>query len=220
MKTYWDYTEKERAAFTREEVEGFLDRELMERGVLKVIAPKLELVESEPAMRRETWYSVGGLLFKTVDDANAVVNLHPHKEGYNWSADYKYKYAETVETEIQQVQLYVRADVDAFAKILAKNKRAKEANEKANSEYMKASTAQDKVLDGVWSDWSGCRDKADKNQKVLDTASEYIRMTESNRDLAREFLGKAFSESEITSAEEWFGAEIWPFQIVGEAVAS
>lgn len=203
FKTYWDHTERERSALTREQVESLLDHELMERGVIKVVPPVIQPVEPEPTMQREMWYGVGGLLFRTAEDAAAVLKMNPHKEGYNWSADYKYKYAEPIDQDISQSSLYVRSEVDAFAKILAKNKQVNEANAKASELYAKAAQDQDKVLDALWGDWQQCREKAQAHQRVIDTRQEYIRLA-GDPFVAETFLRKAFNESQIDAADKWF----------------
>ena len=39
MSSYWDLSQKERASLTSEQVQYFLDVELMEKGVLKAVSP-------------------------------------------------------------------------------------------------------------------------------------------------------------------------------------
>ena len=45
MKTYWDYSEKERAKLTEEEIKELLDVELMTKGIKKITAPELKVIQ-------------------------------------------------------------------------------------------------------------------------------------------------------------------------------
>ena len=74
MKTYWDYTERERSEMTEDQVTALLDVELMSKGVLKVVAPILNKIEPVD-LPTETKYEAGGILFVTVEQAQAFLAL-------------------------------------------------------------------------------------------------------------------------------------------------
>jgi DNA-directed RNA polymerase subunit N (RpoN/RPB10) len=204
MKTYWDYSEKERSEMTEEQVRSMLDVELMEKGVLKVEPPVLRPVENIE-VARQTYFEAGSILFKTAEEAHSFLALHPHKEGYDYSgAGYDYKYAQPLESEVRQVSMCIKQDVVNLSTTLAKNKEAKTWNEQAEQKYKKACEAQNKVLDGVWEDWYRCRDLTLQHKKVIDTRAEYLQLTNRDEALARTFLAKVFTEEEIKDAMEWF----------------
>ena len=210
MKRYWDYTEKERAAFTREQVAEFLDYELMEVGVLKVPPLVLEEIKPEPPLKRTMWFSVGGTLFRTADQAQRFLALEPHDEDYNYSCGYDKKFAKPASREIRQVELFDMAEVANAATILSQNKAAKEANDKAREAHAKAVKEQENVLDHLIDNWERCVEKANKHQRVIDTRAQYIKLANGDREVAANFLLKVFSQAEIDAADAWFTGEPGP----------
>jgi len=207
MKTYWDYSEKERSQMSEEEVKSMLDVELMEKGVLKVLPPVLRSVENIEVSRK-TYFEAGGIVFETATAAHDFLALHPFREAYDYyGGGCDYKYVEPIESEVKQVTLCSKQDVFNLKTILSKNKEAKSYNEEAEQKYKKACEAQDKVLNGVWEDWWKCKELATKHQKVMDTKKEYLDLTAGDETLAFTFLAKVFSQDEINEAEQWFKEE-------------
>lgn len=201
MKTYWDYAEEERARITEEEIKGLLDIELMSKGVKKITAPELKPIQ-EVKVVSETWFEVDGVFFKDAETAQKFLVLNPMKSTYDYACGYDYHYAYPIGQTIEQKNLYSQQEVLNLATILKQNKQAKEFNEKLLSEYDKNIKEQNKVLDEVWSDWWRCKERASELQKIIDTKTEYLKMTDNNEDLAMNFLKKIYSEEDIKEALE------------------
>lgn len=207
MKTYWDYTEKERSEMTEENVRALLDTELMTKGVLKVEDVKLREVPTVQ-IDKETWYEVNGVLFKTAEQAAKFLELDPHRSNYNYSYGSEFSYAEPIDTyyrDIKQVKMCNRTQVMNLGKTLAEIKQAREHNEKATASQGEAMKAVDKVLCGVWEDWYAQQAQAKRHEKIIQTFKEYEKMTDGDTAMAMEFLKKAFTEDEIQEANAWFG---------------
>jgi len=201
MKTYWDFAEKERAKLTEEEVKVLLDVELMTKGVKKVIAPELKVIQ-EVKVATETWFEVDDIFFKDAETAQKFIALDPRKSTYDYASGYDYRYAEPFKQEITQKTLYSQQEVLNLSTILKQNKQAKEENEKLLSQYDKDIKEQNKVLNCVWEDYWQCRARESDLQKIRDTKSEYLKMTNNDEVLAIEFLKKIYSEIDINEALE------------------
>lgn len=208
MKTYWDYTEKERSEMERDFVSTLLDAELMTKGVLKVEPPILRPVPNAPVLEQETWYCVGDNLFASAEQASSFLELKPHKERYNYEVGYDHKYAEPLEGEIKTVKIFSRQGILSASKILSEIKTAKEANDKAERAFKEASKEVDKVLNGVWEDWHACQAIARNKQKVLNTFNDYKKTAGGDERIAFGFLRKVFSQESIKEAFDWLAVEM------------
>jgi len=214
LTTYWDLSEKERAALTREDVDRFLDAELMTKGVLKV-APLV--LDEEPVfddLATTTYYWADGfpqVLFATTEAASAFVALKPMLLGSEYlCGDYRQsvKYAKPAEdTDINQVSVtshdcFVqrRSDLEKRAAVRASNTKRREQHESD-------AKAQSKVLDGVWSDWAKCRDIEAEHRRVVATFNDYVK-TAGYEITAARFLGKVFTFEQIDEARKWTGIGI------------
>jgi len=201
MKTYWDYTEKERARLTEAEVRELLNVELMTKGVRKIIAPELKPIQ-EVKVNTETWFEVDGNFFKTAELAQKFIALDPRKSSFDYACGYDYHYACPVEQKIEQKSLYSQQDLLNLATILKQNKQAKEENERLTSAYDKAIKEQNKVLDCVWEDWWNCINRARELNDIVKTKEEYLKMADNNEEIAMGFLRKVYAEEDIKEALE------------------
>lgn len=210
LKTYWNLEEKERAALTREEVEKFLDAELMTKGVLKVLAlrldPEPEIVE--PAAT--TYYQVGSVAFSTAKAAEDFIKLAPI------SIDTKYigggwrtsvSVASPIVGSPTELRVVSPSEYADRRNDLEKRETIRVSNEKAREEHAKASKAQDSVLSGVWEDWARCREVDAGHRRVVSTFREYVAVAGDELTAAK-FLAKAFTVAQIAEAAKWCGVAI------------
>lgn len=216
MKTYWDYTNKERSEMSEQEVSAFMDAELMSKGVLKVLAPTLRSI-TPINIPTSVYFQVGNVVFKDVTQAEAFLKLSPARENYDYNVGYEFKYAELLETEIKQVRYYSRQDLLTLKSELSKNNESKKHNDSVQIEYEKAIKKVNDVTNGVWEDWYDQRRTAERHQKLRDTEADYIKLTNGDVDIARTFLLKVYSQEQINETYAWFGLAI-PFP--QEAIAA
>lgn len=211
MKTYWDYSEKERSEMTEEQVAGFLDCELMSKGVLKPEPLVLEPV-AEVSLPTVTGYRLKldwreiGPVFVNQADAIAVAAMPMLHE------DSDYQTGRTFASPMGQVSVIpVSLPPDsckAQAHLqLVQIKAAKERNEKAQKAFDTAQAAVEKATCEMWDDWHGCRAMASGHRRIISTFEEYTRLASGDRSVARKFLCKAFPEPAIADAFAWFGME-------------
>lgn len=218
MKTYWDLTEKDRAALTREEVEKFGDAELMTKGVLKVSPLVLEPLPPipPPAMQcyrvrvgaryQQTTLDVG---FATLEAAQAFLALHPLHIVTQWVKGKNVEAAGVIaDHEIVAETMYTTAEVKESTASLERRGAVEIENEKRQRDYDADMKKQSDALEGMWTDWYDCQAKAKHMQRIVDTFNEYVRIASGARDVAGVFLLKVSSLAEIAEAAEWLGVTI------------
>lgn len=216
METYWDLSEKQRAELSREEVERYLDAELMTKGILKVEPPILDPVPAEPEIDKKSFhqftfkdprYSYSSykpdLVFESAEDARAFF-----KQVRVWRLRDNYEQPSSVEALVPETLAVVDAvSADDFANhksVLDARKAILQENTERRNAFDKAAADMTKCLGGVWDDWNGCRAAGREHQKVIDTMDGYITTAGGSTDIAASFLTKAFTELEITEAYKWF----------------
>lgn len=204
MKTYWDYTEKERSELTEEGVKELLKFELMMKGVAAAKPPTLHPLKPIE-VERVTVYEVDDVYFSTIEEAQKFIELKPMKRDYIWevsSAD-EFRYAAPFDNTIKCTTLARQGSVVECKKIIQKNEATKKINSKLEEDYKKLVVENDKVTQGVWEDWLECQDKGRRYEKICKTLDDYEEMTEGNQPLALEFLNKIYLMGDIEAAKEW-----------------
>lgn len=203
MKTYWENSEVERMNMKHEEVQSLIDIELMTKGIIKVNPPSFKEIKSLDQFEKVIYYEVSGILFKTMEQASAFVQLNPLKEAYDYyGAGYDFKYAESADNSIKTVHLFKADDIKINQGVFKWNKTAKEYNEAEEKKYKKELETMDAATSPVWDDWNEKQATRYKCDRINETYQDYLKMTEGNEQLARDFLTKIYSESEIKLAEE------------------
>lgn len=217
MKTYWDLTEKERAALDREGVERYIDAELMTKGCLRAEPPKLEPVPGAPELPRERYYMLTGtrygraMLFRTTEDAQTVIDLcvgeqHSQHIGGDYQNSVDYADAQS-EAKIESADLPSLATVTAAKALLDKRAAIEKLNRERQKTYDQALKDQDEVLGGLWDDWRRCQRMADEHERVHSTFQRYVQIADGDEATAAKFLRTAFSVADVMAAEQWFGEQ-------------
>ena len=220
MKTYWDLTEKERAALDREGVERYIDAELMANGCLRAEPPKFEPVPDAPTMATERWYTIKvgysatELAFRDAAHAQLIVDacqggLTDQRVGRSYDKSYLLV-APDVEIKIVPVDVVSRSDFEAVKEQLARIGEVNAVNKSRQDVYDQTVKAQNAVLDGLWKDWYACGQKAQECQEVKNTLAKYTVIADGDETIARRFLSKAFDVVRIEEAEAWFNETFGP----------
>lgn len=220
MKTYWDYSDKERSELTSEQVTALLDVELMTAGVLKPVAPVLEEVPSNPVGPRQKFYGIEavgkygssahiGIVFSTIEDAEKFIALSPCIREYDYEVGTEFTYVTRLsDAKIAVEDLYSITQINEFRSALKRRKSASESNTKISSQFKAASEKADKITQGVWDDWHQHRSFSDEMHRVVSTFKEYLSLTKGDPNLALTFLEKALTRDTVNQAREWFPGEI------------
>lgn len=219
---YWDLSEKDRSELTSEQVEAFIDAELMEQGVVRVEAPTMlpvEVVEiptQKLFVLKRDWQTCTTHGYKTAEAAaramaDAIAIDSEYVGGNSYSVIDKNRNALTIE----MADVYTHGDLANVRKTVEQIAANKKANDKATQEYKDACTAVERILDGLWENYRECQSTAYRNQRVIDTYNSYVRTANDNAEIAANFLAKAFTAQDIDGAFEWFGL---PSPLTGSAV--
>lgn len=219
MKTYWDLSERERSELTQDDVQKYVDAELMVKGVLKVQPLQLE---EEPAVTspattlfvvrtKEKKYSsrVDVLAFRDEESVAKFLALQPMALSLEYVGGSNVTtYAPVAEPEIARVAMF---SVDELTMRRAEVERAnsiREENARRSREHEIASSAVKEALRGLWDDWAACGRTALQMQQIVATWSEYVQTTKGDQYLAATFLQKVYPLSAIRDAEKWTGTTI------------
>lgn len=212
MQTYWDLTEKERAQLSTEEVERFVDAELMLKGVLKVKPLQLTPVPEMPKADLNLYvlshsYRTTDIGFENEAHAGDALNDGVYIEQVYVGGQSVNVVRKFEDAAMKRVQCY---SAERFAEARAsieKAAAAKSANERAEREYDAAVAKQDEALKGLWEDWHDCQSKHAELAEVVSTFRDYEK-TAGDATTAAKFLAKVFDASKIAEAAEWFAVSI------------
>lgn len=213
MKTYWDLSEKERAALSREDVERYVDAELMMKGVLKVEPPKECAIPDPPTVSRRNYHrgrhqsrygtATTDVAFADAAAAQTLLSAVVIEDDYETGL----KVARTI-FDLDEVTAVPEDEYVRHRSALQAHKSAIEANKKAREEFAAAAKKQDDALSGLWADWHECRQRDARLRKVIETFEDYKRIAGGDVAVAARFLRKPFTEEEIAEAAEWFGVPV------------
>jgi len=207
MKTYWDLTKQQRVRLTRDEVEAFCDQELMQAGVLR--PDPWDETESPlmPELGTDAFFEVGGVIFKTLEQAQAFLDLAPMKSEYDYSTGYDYKYVVPISSSVETKSFYRQDSLLANQAALAKVNSRKEARRAKAEEYEAAHKKIAEATIALLSDYDTCLDYARQAAKIQATFDEYLTMCDGDEALAKSFLAKVFEQEEVDFAEKWQSAD-------------
>lgn len=212
MGTYWDMSEKARAALTRDEVAAFVDFELMVAGVLK---PKpLALVEiAELGLPTRSFYKIVAdypnpapdVLFNSEADARAFIAMKPsqiHRDYQLGNIEFAQPLSD--DPRIEVVSIAMKADAALARARLNERKAAENENEKRQREFDEQTRAANDASKGLWEDWRECQSKGVQMRRVAEVFADYVK-TAGSPQVAAKFLSKAFPITTIDEAQEWTG---------------
>jgi len=220
FKTYWDLSEKERAALSGEDVDRFVAAELMRLGVLQVaplvLDPEPNVVE--PAKRLYFQVQHGpeyprttlDLLFDDEIDAREFIEngnfriVKTERLNDDWSQ--RIEVTETLMLPRLTTTEAISADDFREARTaLEKRSAIRAANDEREEEWVKEKSKEDDALKGMWADWQRCRGLDAAHRRVSTTLDAYVATAGGDREVAFRFLRKAFTDPQIVAAAEWCG---------------
>lgn len=215
MKTYWDLSEAERGMLTSDDVQKYVDAELMLKGVLKVKPLVLEPVPPCPEPDTRLFFvrfagkygrTDSQVAFTTIEAAKAFVALRPVSLSSEYLDGTSVTFSkESSDPEIAEVPTFTEDAKNTASAALRRSAAIKAANEKRSDEYAAAVRTQEKALEGLWDDWSTHREAAAKLRAVADTFEDYKRTAGGDEVLAASFLEKVYPSTLIAEAAARFG---------------
>lgn len=213
MKTYWDLSEKERAALSAEDVATYEPLELMEAGVLRVEPYASEPVPTVPAPTRIVYglksvYRSMGVAFDTEEQARKFLELSPRRVTTDWNGASSVEHLVALEsTDIVSVAIYTEADYKSHRELLKGAAEVRERNEKGERENTEARAKRDRAISSMWNDWREQCAAERTHRRVIATFDEYVSLA-GDRQIAATFLLKVFDAEAIRAAATWFDRDI------------
>lgn len=206
FKSYWDYSDRERAGFTEDEVNRMLDAELMYNGVLKPSPPPPKRDIKDLSLPVKSYAHVtlnhhAEVAFETMEQAQAFLALKPFIVDREWQVDRHFAKRPT-QSDVKFSDFTDEASIALAKAELMKIKAEKDAIEKAHADFQSDMVKVSKVHNGVWEDWREQRSKLEKMQKVQRTFNEYVLMAK-NKQTAIAFLLKVFTAEIIRESALW-----------------
>lgn len=219
MITYWDLTEKERASLSREDLNRYVDAELMMKGVLRIGPLELDPEAEMPEPDHRVWTVKDGyhdfpIAFPTIAAAQAFVALGARRieNGYCGNTSVEHL-SNDREFSIVEKGLFTQAGYDRARATIVAASNARKENEEKTKAHLASEKAQTEALNDMTSDWYECRNKSERMAKVIRTYRDYVK-TAGDPHTASRFLAKVFTESETMEAAEWFNESIpWPSDV-------
>ncbi len=222
FNTYWDMTEKERAALTEQDVERFLDAELMTKGVLRP-AP-LELL-TEPALPepdveifvvKSRGFQRLDVAFHTAEAARTCLERCLVLETSYIGGHTVYHVNPLREPTIENQRIHSTMAVEQARSSFEKQAAVKTENDRRRRAHDEETKHQEEALRGLWDDWHQCRARGVEMERVWTTFREYSKIA-GDDETARRFLARAFDVAKLKAAEDWHGVRFRPQPEIAEA---
>lgn len=215
MKTYWDYTDRERADLTEKAVSHLCAVALMEAGIAEAVdpgpapEPPTTGLTTTPTHVISVGYSCD-LVFDDLADAEAFLALQPRRVSYDYKVGSQYCYAEPVELTIETKNLYRLDEINGVRSQLEAHEAAKDTHRRKQEAYRKQQEAISKATADIWSDWHEQQDTLATCKFIQATFRRYLELTEGDAVMARRFLVNTHGETAVVRAEEWLGLTFVP----------
>jgi hypothetical protein len=211
MKTYWDLSEPERAALSRDEVERYGDAELMTAGVLKPTPAQIVAV-SVPPVTTKTYFTLsttgryGATTCDVAFESREIAEEHlKHAVHVDNDYDLGSNVAHPVYGPAKSVDAVPEHEAARHRSAILEAKAAKEANEKEATRVSRERELAERALAGMWTDWHERREQDKAMRRVVDVYRSYVTTADGDAAVALKFLRKAFPDDTIRSAGEWCG---------------
>ena len=199
MRKYEELSQEEKEHLDENELDAYIRYELMELGSApEPIGPKPKL---PIGLKIQTFYQIGGFLFKTPKDAEKLIALRPSTETYDYNIGYNVKFAKEREPED------MRITVAEFATAESVMEHAEELTA-YNSEYNAWESKKNRndrhennrlrVIKKINDDFENVQRVKQDRTLITKTFEEYKELA-INEAAALKFLVKTFGKARVTA---------------------
>jgi hypothetical protein len=213
MNNFHNLTKKEQSSVTADELTAYEAYEMMSEGVpMLALEPPTEPVK--PLVPMTKFYGVkfgpyGGseMLFRTIEEAQACTELKPLKPERDYGCDLSYIGTQE-KTSIETMEYATEAARDQLKEELTTYAAAKKRYDTDKAAYVKWVDTKSKILSGLRDAWYDAQRHAADMKRISDTFASYIKTATGNREIALNFLHKAYSVEQVAEATEWFDGDL------------
>lgn len=197
--SYKDLSKEELAALSDYGVEQLIKTEMMEQSV-KVVGEPEPFTLLKPRLKTEKFYSVAGVLFKTMSQAEKFLALNPQKDDWSWNATSEFKYSEPMTSGINVVELHVKEEVLEKADELVAWASQKIEYDGMRTKYDSYCRTKGNIAKAVWEAVRSAREEIRKASEIRDAYYEYIQLANGDEEVAKKFLFKTYGEEKARAA--------------------
>ena len=181
------------------DVEDIIAREIMEQGVKKVEEPS-PFILSKPALKKQKFYSVEGVLFKTLSQADKLAALQPYRKDYHWTIGSEFHFSKKSNVRIEEVELYDETELLEKAQDLQAWTRAYQDWYTEKSRYDSYLRSKSRISKEVWDRVTNVRAANRELQEIRDAYEEYFTLTNGDSYVAIKFLKNTYGEEKVHAA--------------------
>jgi hypothetical protein len=210
MRTYTELTKPELLALTSEEVEVYIQRELMSRGIVPPIEPPF-ISEPKVDIPKTTYYALtegyGGVLavFEKEEDALTVAAMPILSTSYDYNFGHEHQYVtekrklSVTPTEFSSKEDFERAKA-THGQSVREWKQNKEEREKYQKDFKKTAAVREEVLTAV----SEAGWEQRRAEQLVNQFHANVKLAEGDPNIAYNFLLKAVTQEELDAALIWY----------------
>lgn len=201
FRTYWTFTEKERAFLTDEQVERLEKIELMTKGLVIPSKPELLPVPEVVIYGGRRAYECAGLYFEALEDAQALSAMPFFTSSYVYGAGYENKYLSEADRRIKEVTVYDKVALEASTSANGAAGAAEKENKNRLAEYREQLAKVEEALGAIREDLQQCRWKLHSMQAVVIAWREYLELASGDKQMAFKFL--SIHHGALAEAADW-----------------
>ena len=198
MKSYTEYTKKELAVLTQEDIETLISYELAKQGVKPVMKPVMQPVPEVNINPEVEVYESAGIIFGKMADAIEFLRMERYEEEYEYGGiGDQYKWLRNpleYKQGFQPVRYYSKAQIESVRETLMEIKRVNQINDKAQREwveYLKSTASiREEVLDAYREAQTLMKDIEDAKRAY----SHYLSLAEGDEKIAKNFFWNAYHD--------------------------
>lgn len=212
---FWDLSTKERAALKEEDLRAMINVELMEKGVLRVEAPKMEEI-AEVELHTRTMFTVEceeksdrynketfPVCWPTEEEAVRFLSSGALVLKRDWRLGNEYQHVAPSTLKVVAIQVYDYAELVNAKSALDENEAKKKRNKEAMDAFAAASKRVEETTRDLWSVYYGAVATAEEMKSLTRTWNDYMEMTGKQPDIAARFLMKAVGRDKLAEFFEW-----------------
>lgn len=195
LKRYTDYTTKELANVTEEELQRLIEIECMREGVsVFVVKPKYmelpELPEQDVIV-----YKVGDFKFTDEEEANKIIELLQGSKSlcildYEFGFGCEKKYVEPIKNKhkIEEIQAYSKQKYDDAKYAIKERIKLEEQNKSLREKYRKEKEPYEEIKEAVMNAYHEALYEEDKYEAAKSVYQKYLSLSNGDSDTATNFF--------------------------------
>lgn len=202
LKRYTDYTTKELANVTEEELQRLIEIECMKEGVSSFITPPKYINIPEVPEPDMVVYEVGNFRFSDEEEANKLVELlktfKSHCElDYEYGFGYEKRYVKPIKysRNIEERLAYSKESYDAAKYAIRERDKIKEKNETMKNKYNQEKEPYDEIKGIVMDAYQEALYEEEKYEIAKSVYLKYLSLSNNDVEVAENFFkGTSYSE--------------------------